>query len=270
MVDGDDAPHVAAGGGIGDGGSRGQGRFPARRHIADGKREHRGRIGGFGEPSTLYGREVLTDDVDFVDPGRGGDQRPVQLLDFGKGEGREQRRLHERGAAARKKDDDQSFRAGAPNQLEGGLSGEKALPVGLGMATHKILKVRAGLSGRRGRRDHATEFAAAREDGQKTIEHRVGGFADRENAQIREAAEIVATAGAAECQGSTGQRTFDGGRRIDGLKRALENPAGNQLRVVVSSVRHGGSIGGKAAPNDRLSGLPQSLLDSLGELVYQS
>src|SRR5262249_33573633 len=157
-VVGDDVEGVGTGSGIGQGGAGSKRRFSPDGHVADGKSEDGGGVGGLGQASSLYRGDVFPDGVDFVDGGARSDQYAMNLSDFGEREGSEQRRFHKRRAAAREQHDEQSLAGGVANKFAGGFAGEETVIVRFRMAALEALEAQAAFAGSGGSGDHTAEF----------------------------------------------------------------------------------------------------------------
>ena len=139
------------------------------------------------------------------------------------------------------------------DQTKSGLTGEKAVLVGFWMAADEVLKAGMRPAGRSGCGDDSAEVGVAGEDGSKTVEHAVGGFAYGEDAKIRELAQVISTAGAAQSVAADGKAAFDRGAGVNRFEGTEEDAASELLgdgRVAVNGIAirgiaicHGSSIG---------------------------
>src|SRR5262249_46690881 len=155
----------------------------------------------------------------------------MNLSDFGEREGSEQRRFHERRAAAREQHDEQSLAGGAANKLAGGFADEETLSVRFRMAALEALQAPAACGGSGGSGDHTAEFCLVRKKGEKAVEHAVRGFAHGEHAEIGKSAQIELLIGATQGVARNGKTALHGGRGIDGFERAVENLPRELFRV---------------------------------------
>ena len=103
--------------------------------------------------------------------------------------------------------------------------------VGFGVAAEEVLE--AGTHRRRRGRggEHSAKPRVVVKNGEQAVEHAMGGFANREDADVWKAAKIIGALRTAELMAGDRENPFDGCRWIDGFEGAAENLTGEVFAV---------------------------------------